>query len=317
MKNRFWQSVAILAVLVLSTGVLAACGSRVSETTNDEKEQASVIEVTDMIGRKVTLDGIPEKIVSLSPSNTEILFSLGLGDKIVGVSEYCDYPPAALEKPKVGGYADADVEKIIAANPDVIFVTDIHVDETLPALEELGQTVVVIDPRNLNEILDSFTLIGKITGTSNKAAEIVKDMSERMKEITDKTSKLTADEKPRVFYVMWHDPLMTIGGDTRINELISKAGGTNIYADTEGYPTIELETLVEANPQVIIAGSGMGEGADAPFNFAKTEPRLESSDARKNGRIYEVNTDFVGRPTERMIEGFEQLAKMIHPELFD
>jgi iron complex transport system substrate-binding protein len=312
MKKILWQVAVFVMVLVLSTSVFTACNS--SET---EEEKVSTIEVTDMIGRTVTLDGIPQKIVSLAPSNTEILFSLGLGDKIVGVSEFCDYPAAAKEKPNIGGYSTADVEKIVATEPDVIFVTDIHVDEILPALEQLGQTVIVIDPRNLDQVLDSFTLIGKVTGTSAKAAQIVKDLSARIEKITDKTAGLAAGDRPRVFYVIWHEPLMTVGGDTRINELIEKAGGTNIFADTAGYPTIDLETLVEANPQVIIAGTGMGEGADAPFTFARTESRLADSEARASNRVFEVNTDLVGRPTERMIDGFEQMAKMIHPELFD
>ena len=311
MKTRLLWVVVFVIVLVLSTGVFGACKS--SET---EEEKVTTIEVTDMIGRTVTLDGIPGKIVSLAPSNTEILFSLGLDDKIVGVSDYCDYPEAALEKPKIGGFSTSDVEKIVATEPDLILVTDMHVDEILPALEKLGQTVVVIDPRSLDEVLESFTLIGEITGTGSKASQIVKDLEKRVNTIKDKTGKLTADEKPRVFYVMWHDPLMTVGNDTRIHELIETAGGTNIYADTVGYPTVELETLVEADPQVIIAGTAMGEGADAPFQFAKTEERLKSSEARENDRVYEINTDIVGRPSERMIDGLEQLAAMIHPELF-
>jgi iron complex transport system substrate-binding protein len=312
MKKRFWQAVVVVMVLMLSAGVFTACNS-----SEPEEEKVTTIEVTDMIGRMVTLDGIPEKIVSLAPSNTEILFSLGLGDKIIGVSDYCDYPEAALEKPKIGGFSTSDVEKIVAAEPDLVLVTNIHVDEILPALEKLGQTVVVIDPKSLDEVLESFTLIGEITGTSSKASQIVKDLEKRVNAIKDKTGKLTADEKPRVFYVMWHDPLMTVGSDTRIHELIEAAGGINIYADTVGYPTVELETLVEANPQIIIAGTAMGEGEDAPFQFAKTEDRLESSEARTNDRIYKIDTDLVGRPSERMIDGLEQLAAMIHPELFE
>ncbi|OGN89152.1 MAG: hypothetical protein A2158_01175 [Chloroflexi bacterium RBG_13_46_14] len=313
MKNRLLWVVVFVIVLVLSIGVFSACGS-----SGAEKEEVSTITITDMAGRVITLDKIPEKIVSLAPSNTEILFALGLGDKIVGVSEFCDYPAAAKEKPKVAGFADANVEKILAAEPDVIFISStMHVDEVLPALEKYGMTVVVIDPRNLDQVLDSYTIIGSVTGTSEKAARIVDSMSARMKAVTDKTNELTADQKPRVFYVMWHEPLMTVGGDTRIHELIEKAGGTNLFADTIGYPTIDLETLVEANPEVIIAGTGMGEGADAPFTFARNEARLESSEARKNDRIYEINTDLVGRPTERMIDGLEQMARMIHPELFD
>ncbi len=313
MKKPYWWVVMLIMVLMLSTGVLLACSS-----SGVKEEKSTTIEITDMIGRTVTLDGVPEKIISLAPSNTEILFSLGLGDKIVGVTEFCDYPEAAKEKPKVAGFADADIEKILAAEPDVIFISStMHVDEILPSLENYGMTVVVIDPRALDEVLDSYTIIGKVTGTSQRAEQIVKSMSERIKNITDKTMTMTAAERPRVFYVMWHEPLMTVGGDTRIHELIEKAGGANMFGDTVGYPTIDLETLVEADPQVIIAGTGMGEGAAAPFTFAKTESRLKDSEARKNNRIYEINTDLVGRPTERMIDGLEQMARMIHPELFD
>lgn len=313
MKTKLLRVVVFVIILVLSTGMVTACKS-----SEIEEEKVTTIEVTDMIGRTITLEGIPEKIISLAPSNTEILFSLGLGDKLVGVTEFCDYPEAAKGKPKVAGFADADIEKILAAEPDVIFITStMHVDEILPSLENYGMTVVVIDPRTLEEVLDSYTIIGKVTGTSEKAAQIVNNMSARIKNISDKTKRLTTTEKPRVFYVMWDEPLMTVGGDTRIHELIEKAGGTNLFADTEGYPTIDLETLVEADPQVIIAGTGMGEGADAPFTFAQTESRLEDSEARKNNRIYEINTDIVGRPTERLIDGLEQMAEMIHPELFD
>jgi len=310
MKNRLWHVVAVLLLLVLTLGLTASCKSATEETTS------SIIECTDQIGRLVTLEHIPERIVSLAPSNTEILFALGLGDKVVGVSDYCDYPAEALEKPKVGGYSTADVERIVALEPDLVLVEDFHVDEILPALENLGLTVVTIDPRTLDEVLDSFILIGDITGKSKEAQQLVDEMSERILAITSKTDKLSEEERLSVFYVMWHDPLMTVGTDTRIHELIEKAGGVNVFQESEGYPMIELEALVDANPQVIIAGSVMGEGADLPFTFAKTESRLANVDARLNNRVYEINTDLVGRPTPRMIEGLEQMAAMIHPELF-
>jgi len=291
------------------SSLLVACAAPTDEVT------PSPIEITDQIGRVVKLEKVPERIVSLAPSNTEILFALGLGDKVVGVTEYCDYPPEAKEKEKVGGYSDANTERIVALNPDLILIEDIHTDEVLPALENLGLTVITIDPRNLDEVLESIILLGEITGKDEEASQLVTEMRNRISVITDKTSKLTQAERPRVFYVIWHDPLMTVGTDTRIHELIEKAGGLNIIQDTEGYPAISLETLVEANPQVIIVGSGMGEGADLPFQFASTEPRLENVDARINGRVYEIHTDIVGRPTPRMIDGLEQLAKFIHPEL--
>jgi iron complex transport system substrate-binding protein len=301
----------LVIALIITSGILGACKSSPAE------EKSAEITVTDQIGRVVTLEKIPERIVSLAPSNTEVLYSLGLSDKIVGVSDYCDYPAEANEKEKVGGYSTSDVERIVALEPDVIFIEDFHKNEILPALENLGQTVVMIDPRSLDEVLESFTLIGEITGTSDIAAGLVKGMSDRIKAVTDKTAGLTDEQRLRVFYVMWHEPLMTVGSGTRIQELVEKAGGVNTFSDLDGYPMIDLEALVEANPQVIIAGTGMGEGADLPSTFARTEERLENTDARKNNRVYEINTDLTGRPTLRMIDALEQLAEMIHPELFD
>ncbi|MBN2240763.1 MAG: cobalamin-binding protein [Dehalococcoidales bacterium] len=326
MKRKLWHLVGLFAAVVLTASMFGGCNSSDDEpvnkqTTTEEtrvEETSTEIIITDQIGRTVTLEAEPETIVSLAPSNTEVLYSLNLGDRIVGVSDYCNYPEEAMDKPKIGGYSTTDVERIVAAEPDVIFGTNMHVTEILPALEALGQTVIILDPRNLDDVLESFRIVGKATGKNNRAEKVIAAMSERIKAITDKTGTLSEEQKLRTFYVMWHDPLMTVGGTTRISEMIELSGGINIYKDSEdGYPTIDLESLVEANPQVIIAGSGMGEGADAPYQFALTEARLENSDARKNNMVYEINTDLTGRPTERMIDGLEQMAKMIHPELFD
>ncbi len=310
MRNKLRGSGVLFLFLVVVVSLLVACLPVAEET------ESFSIEVTDQIGRVVKLEKIPERIISLAPSNTEILFALGLGDKVVGISDYCDYPPEAQEKTRVGGYSTSDIERIVALEPDLILIEDIHTKEILPALEKVGLTVVTIDPRSLDEVLESITLVGEITGKDEEASRLVAEMADRISAISDKTDGLLESQRPRVFYVMWHDPLMTVGSDTRIHELIAIAGGTNIIQDTEGYPTISLEALIEANPQVIIAGSGMGEGADLPFQFASTETRLEGIDARTNNRVYEINTDLVGRPTPRMIDGLEQLAELIHPELF-
>jgi len=316
MKTYLKKMAVVLFTLLFSIPVFTACNTLVDETENEQIIPA-VIEITDQAGRAVTLESLPEKIVSLAPSNTEILFSLGLDDKIIGVSDYCDYPAAALEKPKIGGYSNADVEKIVALEPDLVLIEEFHTHEILPALEKFGLTVVTIDPRNLTEVLESIELIGKITGTSDKASKLVNNMSDRIEAIRTKTTGLTDEQRLRVFYLLWHEPLMTVGSGTLIQELIEIAGGVNIYSNTTGYPMVELETLVDANPQVLIAGTGMGEGADAPFTYLKTESRLAETDARTNNRVYEISTDITGRPTERMIDALELLAKMIHPEIFD
>lgn len=270
--------------------------------------------VTDDLGRPVNIEKIPQRIISLSPSNTEILFALGLGEKVVGVTEFCDYPPKAKDKEKIGGFSTPDIEKIIALEPDLILAGSIHDREIIPALEERGFTIFALAPKNLDEILEDIRIVGEITGKAEEAFELVAQMESRIGAVTDKTKEL---ERSRVFYITWHDPLRTAGGDTWHEELIVKAGGINIAHDLTGYATISLETVIAANPQVIITGAGMGTGVDLPLQFAKTEERLRNVDARINNRVYAVPTDLSGRPGPRIVDALEQFAESIHPELFE
>jgi len=271
----------------------------------------------DGLGRTVNIEEVPETIISLAPSNTEILYALGLEDKLVGVTEYCDYPEAAQDKPKIGGFSTVDIEIVVEIQPDLILAANIHRDEVIPALERLGLTVLGLDPKTPDEVLEAITLVGRCTGSEDEASLLVTEMSNRINAVTDETDNLTPAQRPRVFYVTWHDPLMTVGSGALHNELIQKAGGTNIFQDLTGdYPKISLEAVIEANPQVIITGVGMGTGKDLPFEFISTETRLEDVDARINNRLYAIATDLVGRSGPRTVDALEQLAKMIHPEIF-
>jgi len=310
-KSKLWRLATLSLVLAMLASLTVACAPPAEEAPT------FLLEVTDQAGRVVKLEKIPERIVSLAPSNTEVLFALGLSDKVVGVTEYCNYPEAAKAKPKIGGYSTVDLERTIAIEPDLILATNIHKDEIIPVLERLGLTVLTLDPKTLDEVLEAITLTGKCTGKQEAASQLVAEMRNRIRAVTDKTDNLSEAQRPRVFYVMWHEPLRTVSSHTRIHELIGLAGGVNIAQDVgEGYPTISLEAVIQANPQVIIAGSGMGEGDDLPFQFANTESRLKDTDARINNRLYEIYTDLVGRPGPRFVEALEQLAEMIHPELF-
>ncbi len=308
----------LLIVSAFLTSFLGACTSTPEKPVPAvQNEPAFPLNVTDQMDRQVTIEKIPERIVSLSPSSTEIIYALGLEEKLVGVTKFCDYPEAAKDKPKVGGFSTVDIEKVVDSQPDLILATNIHKEEVIPRLEGLGLTVLALAPETLDEVLDAITLAGECTDEQEEAAQLVAGMGSRIRAITDKTGKLKPDERPGVFYIIWHDPLMTAGSDTLIHELIELAGGTNIAQNLgEEYLSMSLEAVIVDNPQIIIAGTGMGEGASLPYEFALTEERLEDLDARVNGHIYEIDTDLVGRPGPRMIEGLEQLAKMIHPELF-
>ncbi len=317
-KSKLRGLAALGLVLTMLVSLLMAC-TPISEEPLPPDGQVStfLVEVTDQAGRVVRIEKMPEKIISLAPSNTEIVFALGLADRLVGVREFCDYPEAAKDKPKIGGFSTVDIEKVVAIEPDLILATNIHQKEVIPALERFGLTVLILDPQTLDEVMEAITLIGKGTGEQEAADQLVAEMSNRIKAVTDKTDNLPEAQRPRAFYVVWHEPLMTVGSDTRIHELIRLAGGINIAQEIgEGYPTMSLEAVIQANPQVIVAGSGMGKGADLPFQFVATESRLKDVAARINNRVYEINTDLIGRPGPRIVEALEQLAKMIHPEIF-
>jgi iron complex transport system substrate-binding protein len=316
-SNKLWGLVALCLFSAILVSLLAAC-TPISEEPAPPEEEVSTfpLEVTDQTGRVVMIEKMPEKIVSLAPSNTEIVFALGLADRLVGVTDYDDYPPEAKEKPSIGDYSTPNIEKIVAIEPDLILATNVHQNEVIPALERLGLTVLTLDPKTLNEVLEAITIVGKGTGKQEAASQLVTEMSNRIKAVTDKTESLPQGQRPKVFYIVWHDPLMAPGSGTFQDDLISKAGGTNIARDLAGWATISFEAVIEANPEVMIASTSHGTGEDLTFQFIKTEPRLRDTGARRNNRVYGMDGNLVSRPGPRIVEALEQLAKMIHPELF-
>jgi len=308
----------LLVTSTLLISLFAACAPSPALAPAEPAEAGFPLTVTDQLGREVTIAALPQQIVSISPGNTEIVFALGLEDKLVGVTEFCDYPPEALLKPQVGGFNTVDIERVVEIQPDLILASSIHENEALPRLEGLGLTVLAMSPQNLDEVLDAIALIGRCTGAQEQAAQLTAGMQQRIEAVTSRTAGLADDDKPRVFYIVWHEPLMTIGSETIIHQLITLAGGSNIAGNiVDDYPTLVMEAVIEAVPQIIIAGADMGAGASLPYQFALTEERFRSLSARIDGRIYEIETDLVGRPGPRIVDGLEGFAELIHPELFN
>jgi iron complex transport system substrate-binding protein len=272
--------------------------------------------ITDDLGRNVQIESIPDRIVSLAPSNTEILFALGLGDKIVGVTDYCNYPDEAKEKPSIGGFSTPNIEAVVAREPDLILATERHSKTVIPALENLGCTVVAISPTTLDEVIESIDFVGEITGTQKEASQLSGNLQKRIDTIKKKTSNINQDEKPRVLYLTWHDPLMTAGTGTLADDVITTAGGINIADDISGDNTISLETVIDRNPQIIVASVGMGSGEDLPLQYVETEARLKSSDALKNEQVYKINGDLIHRAGPRVVDALEIMARFFHPESF-
>jgi iron complex transport system substrate-binding protein len=309
------KSVFVVFSIILLMAVLS--GLPVSCTSPAESTPPAPLTITDQLGRTVTLKtATPRRIVSLAPSHTETIYALGIADRLAAVTDYCNYPPEAKEKPSIGGFSTPNIEEIVAMEPDLILATGIHEDKVILQLESKGLTVVAVNPMTIDDVIESITLVGKVTGAAEQAADLLDDMQKRIKAVTDKTAGLNDDEKPRVLFVVWHDPLMAAGSATLHDELIRMAGGINIAGDLEDYADISLEAVLTANPQVIIAGIGMGSGEDLPFQYLNTEPRLEDTDARRDNSIYPINQDLVGRPGPRVVKALEQFAEFIHPELF-
>jgi iron complex transport system substrate-binding protein len=301
-KQIFTQGINWFLVALLSiTLTLTACSPT---------EQTPAQYFFDDLGRLVAINGTPQRIVSLSPSNTEILFALGLGDKVVGVTDYCDYPPEALEKEKVGGYADPDIEKIVALNPDLILVAYGTPMDVINSMVELGLTVFGIKTTDLDDLLNDIKRIGEITDKELKAQALTSEMAVRIQVVTNQTEEL--EQRPRVFYIVWHDPLWTAGSETFINELIEKGGGVNICGNITGYPTISIEEVVARNPEVIITSSWPGV-----YEWAMNETALNTTDARQYNRVFVCDDNLVQRPGPRLVEGLEWFAYFIHPEIFE
>ncbi|MBM3153881.1 MAG: cobalamin-binding protein [Chloroflexi bacterium] len=265
----------------------------------------------------MTIQKLPQRIVSLAPSVTEMLFALGLDDRIVGTTDYCDYPEAAKSKTRVSGYSTPDLEKIVAVQPDLIVAESIHENTVLPALEKLGLPVFVTFATSIDVILNDITVIGQITGKSKAARKLVSDMTNQIDAVTSRTSALAAKDRPGVLYVVWFNPIWTMGSKTFTDDLIAKAGGTNVFsADFEKARVVSLEAVVTKNPQVILV-SAMATTADLVYNSIKKETRLAGVDAIKNNRVYKItDSNLIERPSPRIIQGLEEVAKLIHPEIF-
>lgn len=313
------KPLGLLTVIILMASILlgTAC-TRATGTTGPAPISTTFpMAVIDDLGQTINLDKVPQRIISLSPSNTEILFALGLGDKVVGDTIYDDYPAAAVDKPHVGGYSDIDLEKVVSLVPDLILAEDIDKPDITPALEKMGYQVYTLVPHNLDEIVESVLTIGRLTGTSSQAKSIASDMQARIKVVTDKTAGLKDNQKPRVLFIIWHDPIMSSGTDTPSFDLIEKAGGISVAPEETGFPTISLESVLAANPQVVICNVDPAyDGGDAPLIFFRTEPRLRGIAAAMSGKIYGINASLVNRPVPRIIQGLEWMAAMVHPELF-
>ncbi len=278
-----------MAVLLMS----AACKTQKAVNENTRS-------ITDELGRSIRVISSPQRIISLAPSVTETLFALGLGEKIVGVTTFCNYPADAATKEKVGDTLRPNIEKIVALKPDLVIAsTSSQLEAFVKNLETASIPVYVSNPRNLKETFESIQRIGDVAGALTAATELTEVLRARVELVH---SRIPTQEKPKVFVMLGAEPLITIGGASFINDLITQAGGLSISADDPGdYPQYSLETVIARQPEVIFLQAGDD----------KLPERLRETPAARNGRVFHLDDDLLLRPGPRIVDGLEQIAAKI------
>ncbi len=300
----------LLFTLLIVT-LLAACGPARTSTP-----VATSITLTDGLNRTVTLAGPAQRVVSLAPANTEILFAIGAGAQVVGRDEISDYPAEALALPTIGGYSGFNLEAIVAIHPDLVLAGGINTPELVASLEQLGLTVYFLpNPTTLEEMYTNLETVARLTGHESETAALVESFKARVAAVDEKILPLSYG--PTVYYELdATEPTkpFTAGPGSFVDLLIARAGGINIGAELQGqWAQISLEQLVVANPAIIILGdAAYGE---TPEKVAQ-RPGWGTLAAIQTGQVFPIDDNLISRPSPRLEHGLEEMAKLLHPGAF-
>lgn len=308
-RLNFLLSISILAALLLS-----ACGAAATPTAEPTTQP---ITLSDGLGRSVTLAAPAQQIVSLAPSNTEILFAIGAGSQVIGRDEFSDYPAEAKELPSVGGSMGTySLETIASLKPDLVLAAQINTPEQVKSLEELGLTVYYLsNPADLDGMYANLKTVAQLTGRESEADALIAALQQRVQAVTEKLASVSGPAA--VFYELdGSDPAKpwTAGKGTFLSQLIAMAHGTNVGDALQGdYAQMSQEELLVQNPAVILLG-------DAAYGMTPEQvtarPGWDAMQAVKDSRIYAFDDNLVSRPGPRLVDGLETLAKLLWPELF-
>lgn len=315
MKEKMKKLVVLLLAAIFVCAV-TGCGN-----TEEAKENASTqgevavngqtvypYEAVDYLGNSYIIEKEPEKIISVSPNMTELLFKLGMGEKLIGRSDYCDYPKEALNVESMGSLQTPDIEKMISLSPDLVIVSDMIDDQLVDKLKDVGISVLLVeDVTNIDQVYDMMIMVGAVVNKNSEMASLVDDMKETIESVETAVADL---EAPSVYYVVSYGEYgdATPGGDTFLHSLITAAGGDNIGKDISGW-AINLEEIIEKDPDVII----LPPYYDKEFQAADHYKDLT---AVKEGRVYVIDTNMCDRQGYRNAEAVETLAEIFHPEAF-
>jgi len=276
------------------------------------------VSLQDDLGHTVTLPEQPRRIVSLAPSNTEILYALGASGQVVAVTEYCDYPPETRLKPRVGGFSNPSLERIVAFQPDLVLAARFNPLEILEGLRNLGTPVFALAPRTLDEALAEISVVGALIGRPGEARTLLERLRKRVQAVQAVVGRIPSADRPRVLWGRLNVPMYTAGPGSFIGSLIALSGGVNIASDAQSdWIQIGLETVVSRNPEVIVVSE------HAPDEIHRTLARLKTTSgwgavaAIRSERVHSIHLDLLGRPGPRIVDGLEALARALHPERFD
>ncbi len=270
--------------------------------------------VQDLLGRDLSVPVDPGRVVALAPNITEIVYALGQAHRLVGATTYSDFPQAAATLPRVGSYVHLDLERIVALNPDLcLAIKDGNPITAVSRLESFNIPVYAVDPRNLESVMDTVTRIGYLLGAEGQAKLLVLDMQERIRAVAQQIAK--ADHRPKVFFQIGIAPIVSVGTNTFIHELIEMAGARNLAAGSIAYPRFSKEQVLGMLPDVIIVTSMAREAA---FDRIRQDwYQWQDLPAVQHGRVYVQESNLFDRPSPRLVDALEILARLVHPELFE
>ena len=301
---------AAFAVLAIFT--CAASPSHAQSATHSSAEPPGFREVVDELGRTIRIPQQVRRIVSLSPSSTETIYVLGLQDRLVGDTDYCDYPPDAQKKTKVGGATSPSLEVIASLHPDLVLVTKLNRLETTQSLAELGIPSYATDPHTIADILSSIKTLADVLGVPDAGASVADEMQRRLDDLQRRIGDLPPK---RVLFVVWTQPLISTGQHTFLADALRHAGAVSIVNSSQDWPQVNLEEVAKLQPDFLIFAESQAGDASREIEKLATLPGWKIVHAIRDRR-YAVISDAVNRPAPRIISAIEELARQLHPEAF-
>jgi len=277
------------------------------------KAAEALVESHDDLGRLVRLPAAPQRIVSLAPSLTETVFALELGDRLAGVTDFCDYPPEALTRPRVGGPINPNLEQIVSLHPDVVLATRaMNRRETVEALERLGISVYATDARTVDDVIASTRRLGKALGAEVRGEALAAGMEQRLAELA---RRLAGRPARRVFFVVWTDPIISTGPHTFLADALRRAGAESVVTVSQDWPQISIEEVLRQNPEYLVFSGTHPDDPQNTINSLQKRPGWSSLEAVRE-KNFAVVSEALDRPAPRLLDAIEDLARQIHPEAF-